>query len=61
MKQREYLSNIIQKIKKENKYEYNIKEIKINPKKKKEKKIIRRQNLKINNSHRKEMQEVKYV
>ena len=51
IKQREYLSNIIQKIKQENNYE-------CNPTKKKPKKIIKRQNLNLNDSLSKEIQEL---
>ena len=58
IKQREYLSNIIQKIKNENNYDYSFNNIGLNLKKKKEKKIIRRQNLKLNDSLSKEIQEM---
>ena len=51
IKQREYLSNIIQKIKQENDYIYN-------PKKKKEKKIIKRQNLNLNDNLSNEIQDL---
>ena len=56
-KQREYLSSIIQKIKNENNYEYNINNIGLNLKKK-EKKLYKRQNLKLNDSLSKEMQDI---
>ena len=58
IKQREYLSNIIQKIKNENNYDYSFNNIGGNIKKNnKEKKIIKR-NLKLNDSLSKEIQDM---
>ena len=58
IKQREYLSNIIQKIKQENNYDYSFSNIDFNLKKKKQKKIMKRPNLKLNDSLSKEMQDL---
>ena len=59
IKQREYLSNIIQKIKNENNYDYSYNNSTgLNLKKNKNKKIKRRQNLKLNDSLSKEMQDL---
>ena len=58
IKQREYLTNIIQKIKNENNYDYSFNKIGLNLKKKKEKKIILKQNLKLNDNLSKEIQEI---
>ena len=59
MKQREYLSSIIHKIKNENDYDYNYNNsVGLNLKKNKEKKIRKKQNLKINDNLTKEMQDL---
>ena len=57
IKKREYLSSIVQKIKNENNYDYNINNNRINLKKK-EKKIFEGRNLKLNDSLSKEMQDI---
>ncbi len=58
LKQREYLANTIKKIKNENDYDYNSNKKGLDFIKKKEKKIIKKQSLQLNDSLSKEIQDL---